>query len=88
MSRPTPTGRRTQTSVSRHTTVELAQPGDWVEVDGTQDANPRRGEILEVLGSGHHTHFRVRWDEEHESLLYPAPEGGLIVHTSRPVPQP
>ena len=59
-----------------------AEPGDWLEVDAVPGADPRRGEILEVLGGGPHLHFRVRWDEGHESLLYPAPEGGIIVHRS------
>jgi len=62
---------------------ELAQPGDWIEVEGTRGAGPRRGEILAVLGSPDHTHFRVRWDEKHESLLYPA-DGGCIVHAGKP----
>jgi Domain of unknown function (DUF1918) len=32
----------------------------------------RSGEILEVLGEPGHEHYRVRWDEEHESLVYPS----------------
>lgn len=63
---------------------DLAQPGDWLEVKGTPGANPRRGEILEVIGTGAHMHFRVRWEEQHESFFYPAPEGGCIVHAKRP----
>jgi len=39
----------------------------------------RRGQVLEVLGAAGHTHFRVRWDEEHESLFYPT-DGAMIVH--------
>jgi hypothetical protein len=75
-------------SDDRRATPELAQPGDWVEVDGVAGAGPRRGEVLEVIGSGHHLHFRVRWDEEHESLLYPAPEGGVVVHAKKPSAKP
>ena len=48
-------------------------------MDGTRGAGPRRGEILEVVGAREHIHFRVRWDEKHESLFYPA-ERGCIVH--------
>ena len=55
------------------------RPGDWIEVDGTRGAGPRRGEVLAVLGAGEHIHFRVRWDEKHESLFYPA-ERGWIAH--------
>ena len=36
-------------------------------------------QIVEVLGTGEHIHFRVRWDDEHESLLYPT-EGAAILH--------
>ena len=34
-------------------------------------------EILEVLGREGHQHYRVRWDEQHESIVYPA--DGVIV---------
>ncbi len=46
-------------------------PGDWLEVGGPPGVPRRRGQILEVLGSAGHVHYRVRWDEEHESLFYP-----------------
>jgi hypothetical protein len=59
--------------------VPEAMSGDWIEVDATQGGFARRGLILETLGTGVHRHFRVRWDEEHESLFYPA-ERGFIVH--------
>ena len=58
---------------------EFVEPGDWIEVDGTLGAGPRRGEVLAVLGTAGHIHFRVRWDEQHESLFYPE-ERGWIVH--------
>lgn len=70
---------------------ESPEPGDWIEVDATGAGSPRRGEILEVLGSDRHTHFRVRWDEEHISLFYPA-ERGFVAHpkhaTHDPQPAP
>jgi hypothetical protein len=31
----------------------------------------REGEILEVLRSGAEVHYRVRWNDGHESTLYP-----------------
>jgi len=80
--------RETSTSRARHpqqeghgrrAAPELVQPGDWIEVQGTRGAGPRRGEILAVIGSGPHIHFRVRWDEKHTSLFYPA-ERGWIAH--------
>jgi hypothetical protein len=60
-------------------TAAAAQPGDRIEVRGTPDGDPRRGEILAVLGFEPHVHFRVRWDDEHESLFYPAAHT-FVVH--------
>jgi Ala-tRNA(Pro) deacylase len=52
--------------------------GDVVEVSGRRVGDPgRKGEILEVLGSEEHRHFLVRWEDEHESILYPG-EGTTI----------
>jgi uncharacterized protein DUF1918 len=64
-----------------HRAPAEAVAGDWIEVDGTRGASPRRGVILEVLGSGPHERFRVRWDEQHESLFYPA-ERGFAIHAT------
>ena len=49
-----------------------ARPGDWVVARGVGDKPARRGEIIELLGGPGHEHFRVLWDEQHESILYPA----------------
>jgi hypothetical protein len=54
-----------------------ARPGDWIETRGVHGQAPRRGEIIEVLGREGHEHYRVRWDEQHESIVYPA--DGVIV---------
>jgi len=62
--------------VDRHHTPEA---GDWIEVAAAGEGSLRRGMILEVLGEGRHLHFRVRWDEEHVSLFYPA-ERHFVVH--------
>jgi hypothetical protein len=60
-------------------TTAAAQAGDAVEVNGLPGRPAKRGQIVEVLGAGEHVHFRVRWDERHESLFYPT-EGATIVH--------
>jgi hypothetical protein len=39
---------------------------------------PRRGQIVEVLGGPGHVHYRVRWDEHHESIFYPS-EGTSVL---------
>ena len=55
------------------------QPGDWLEVSGLPGRQPRRGEVLEVLGAAGHVHYRIRWDEEHESLYFPADGGAHVI---------
>ena len=46
--------------------------GDVIEVSGRRVGDPgRHGEIAEVLGSAEHPHYLVRWEDGHESVLYP-----------------
>jgi hypothetical protein len=59
-----------------------AREGDWLEARGIHGQSPRRGEIVEVLGRAGHEHYRVRWDEEHESIVYPA-DGVSVIHGGR-----
>jgi hypothetical protein len=49
-----------------------ARVGDRVEVRGRHGQSARCGEIVELLGSAGHERYRVRWDAEHESIVYPA----------------
>jgi len=50
----------------------VARPGDVVEVSSRRVGEPLRlGEIIEVLGRPEHRHYRVRWADGHESILYP-----------------
>lgn len=60
--------------------------GDWLEVRGLPGLPPRRGQILEVLGHPGHEHYRVRWDEKHESIFYPA-DGHSVIPAARVVPR-
>jgi hypothetical protein len=59
-----------------------ARAGDWIEAHGIHGEPARRGRIVEVLGEAGHEHFRVRWDERHESIVYPA-DGVTIVRQPR-----
>ena len=70
------TSQSSSSDVDQHHTPEA---GDWIEVAAAGEGPARRGMILELLGEGRHMHFRVRWDEEHVSLFYPA-ERQFIVH--------
>ena len=54
-----------------------ARPGDWIAVHQIGGGVPRRGEVMEVLGRPGHEHYRVRWDDEHESIHFPT-EGTSI----------
>ena len=54
-----------------------AHVGDWIETRGVHGKLSRRGEIIELLGLAEHEHYRVRWDEQHESIVYPA--DGVII---------
>jgi hypothetical protein len=53
--------------------------GDWIEVHSVSGGQSRRGQILEVRGRPGHEHYRVRWNEETESLHFPA-QGTRIIH--------
>ena len=51
---------------------QVVERGDVVEVSGRRVGEPGRlGEILEVLGPPEHRHYAVRWEDGHESILYP-----------------
>jgi hypothetical protein len=57
--------------------------GDLVVIHGHRLGGPSRtGEILEVLGTADHEHYRVRWDDGHETLFYPGGDA-TIKHARR-----
>ena len=57
--------------------MEGARVGDRVTLESERvGESAREGEILEVLGSGEGLHYRVRWDDGHESTFFPS--GGSI----------
>jgi hypothetical protein len=51
---------------------DVAHVGDWIEAHLITGGSPRRGQIVELLGDHVHLRYRVRWDEAHESIVYPA----------------
>jgi hypothetical protein len=52
---------------------EPARVGDVVAVSGHRLGEAARlGEVLELLGDPGHEHYRVRWDDEHESIFFPS----------------
>jgi len=49
------------------------QTGDRVEITGHQVGRGNRtGEILEAIGEPGEMHLRVRWEDGHESVIYPS----------------
>ena len=60
-----------QTAAPRRGEV-LARVGDTLEASSIHGGPPRRGEVLKVLGRPGHEHYLVLWDEQHESIVYPA----------------
>jgi Domain of unknown function (DUF1918) len=59
-----------------------AEVGDLIMIHGHRLAeSARTGEILEVLGSAEHEHYRVRWDDGHEALFYPG--GDAVIRHAR-----
>ncbi len=65
--------------MSAKNTPAAARVGDWLEARGTHGEAARRGQIVEILGEPGREHYRVHWDERHESIVYPA-DGVLIIH--------
>jgi hypothetical protein len=61
--------------------------GDLIEINRHRlGESGRLGEILEVLG-GEHEHYRVRWDDGHESIFTPGSDA-IIRHARRAQPEP
>ena len=59
------------------------QAGDVVEISPHKVGTPARtGEVVAVLGTPGSEHFRIRWEDGHESVLYPGSDA-LIHRPSR-----
>ena len=56
-----------------------ATTGDRIVVEtATLDRPRREGEVIEVLGSGDGVHYRVRWNDGHESIYYPGADAHVV----------
>ncbi len=63
------------------TTASTDGSAAMITVHGRQGAPSRHVMVTDVLRHAGHEHYRVRWDEEHESLFFPdTGEGVHIVH--------
>ena len=62
------------------------QNGDVVEITGHRvGESVRTGEILEVIGEPGQMHFQVRWEDGHESIVYPSSDA--VVRSRRVAPK-
>jgi hypothetical protein len=53
--------------------------GDEIVVEATVPGAPsRRGEIVEVIGDEDRRHYRVRWDDGHESVYFPGADAHVV----------
>ncbi len=60
------------------------RPGDKVVVHGHRvGEGERAGEILEALGEPGHEHYRVHWEDGHESVFYPASDARIVPKRKR-----
>ena len=75
---------RRETLVNESSQRVRAKVGDVVAIHAHHLGEPERlGEILEVLGRPDHIHFRVRWDDDHESIFYPGSDASVRVHRQK-----
>jgi hypothetical protein len=66
------------------TQASRAKVGDLIVVHGHRlGESSRTGEILEVLGTAEHEHYRVQWEDGHESVFTPGSDA-VIRHVERP----
>jgi hypothetical protein len=50
-----------------------ARVGDRIVVESRKVGDARRsGAVIEVLSGPGNNHYRVRWDDGHESIFYPS----------------
>ncbi len=66
--------------------IHSGRTGDVVVISGHRvGEHERLGEILEVLGEAGHAHYRVRWDDDSESVFYPGSDATIRrAHGSAP----
>jgi hypothetical protein len=64
----------------REITVNIhAHIGDEIVVDSMQLGHPkRRGQVLEVIADGDVEHYRVAWDDGHESVFFPGTTSHVV----------
>lgn len=70
----------THAEATTHAGSVQARVGDWLEARSIHGGPSRRGEVVEILGSRAREHYLVRWEEDHESIVYPDDGVTLVRH--------
>ncbi|MGD0715513.1 MAG: YbaK/EbsC family protein [Gaiellaceae bacterium] len=66
---------------------ESVVPGDVIELTGRRVGDTARtGEIVEVLGTAVRPYYRVRWEDGHESVLFPGGDTRIRHEQKAPLP--
>ncbi len=66
--------------------MEQGKVGDRMSMESERiGQSAREGVIQEVLGAGENTHYRVRWDDGHESTFYPTAGTTTIIPKAKKV---
>jgi hypothetical protein len=76
-----PRGLRTATVVESETRMQ-ATIGDTLHIHGkVVGQGEQTAEIIEVLGANGNPPFRVRYEDNHESVIFPGPDA-VVEHRS------
>lgn len=68
-------------------TVETARVGDRIAISGHKVGDAvRSGEIVAIVAGDGRPHYRVRWEDGHESVVYPGSDTA-IEHLRRARPK-
>jgi hypothetical protein len=61
-----------------------AAVGDRITLESNRvGAGSRTGEIVEVVPGDAGSHYRVRWDDGHESVLFPSSGAVTVEHSTK-----
>lgn len=61
------------------TSTTQTRAGDRIEIESHHVGEAHRmGEIVEVLGTPEHEHFRVRWEDGSETVFYPSSDARIV----------
>jgi Domain of unknown function (DUF1918) len=58
--------------------MHAAQGDNIVVESATLDSPRRQGRVMEVIGTGEGEHYRVRWQDGHESIYFPGADAHVV----------